>query len=545
VINTKNRPRNTPTLERQDPYVVKLSLSKTNAGVFLPPAEMGWSYSPVDIHARCGDEDYVYVCFKKAYVTPPVGHYGIADVMVCDQRGTAPSEYTGLTYNLATTPYIPGEVGEKISGADVNTGIGGDTTAIWAKYINLDALSDPNTRVLRDIAVVNWPTENWNARCPEGDLFSNGEPCPHGWQRANGTSGGRQGALTTGTESACSRNGLCVRYTTLGNLRTNGSPYVAMLSLSLSSDGKNPVVYPQQPAAWDAAGSDIHMECGDKTYIHVCSARRYWTPAASPKTTQEKRDLLARYAPKVWLSGDGGADFPVPEQCYPSSVEFAFSCLERELRDGNYSLSTSKDWKDTANTTFYAGDRSLAAPVYAFMVDKGQAGLHLVYFFYYPFNVGKMAFGQTWGNHVSDWEHITVRLVDGQPDSVYFAQHSWGDIRRWDQVSKEGTHPIVYSAWGSHASYPFAGSYTYGRAANYSLIDECSAGVAWNTWERLEGFDYDAQAGLGTTPWPVWMSTSYSDPGKAGTDPSVPGNGPILYWGNPEQGCFVPARVGA
>ena len=54
------------------------------------------------------------------------------------------------------------------------------------------------------------------------------------------------------------------------------------------------------------------------------------------------------------------------------------------------------------------------APVYAFYAEKGEGVVDLVYFFWYPYNRGKEVLDTIWGNHVGDWEHITVRLTEGR-----------------------------------------------------------------------------------------------------------------------------------
>ena len=38
-------------------------------------------------------------------------------------------------------------------------------------------------------------------------------------------------------------------------------------------------------------------------------------------------------------------------------------------------------------------------------------------------------------------------------DAVAYYQHTWKGERAWDEIEKEGTHPKVYTAIGSHASY--------------------------------------------------------------------------------------------
>jgi Concanavalin A-like lectin/glucanases superfamily/Vacuolar protein sorting-associated protein 62 len=524
------------------PYILKLSLSVTSGGIAYPPGEVGWSNDNLDIHASCGDSRFVYVCFKKEFVLPSPIRYGITDVMVSDNGAGVPLDYTGLGYNVATTPYIPGVVGERVAGRDVNVGIGGSTTSIWAKYGNLETATDPQMPVLTDIAVVHWP--GWNAVCPDGHPLNDANPqCVDGWQRASGTSAGREGALTTGTDGACWDNGLCVRYQPLRDVLTNNLLYVEKLSLSVTGGG---IVFPSDPAVWLSTTLDIHAACGDDRFVYVCYAKRSFTPPA-PVTDQEKLDLLTRYAPMVWLAQN--------EQYMPSSLEWAFPYFERVLFPKDAFTFppdlTQVYWLQTTNQLSSPSDSSLpvfagnlaSAPVYAFWVEKqpGARLVDLVYFFYYPYNRGKEIANTIWGNHVSDWEHVTVRLVWGQPEAVYISAHDFGGAYPWylNALGRTNlTHPIIYSAWGSHGCWVNPGSHTYDSIpALGDLTDYCSAGTPWNTWERVAAFDYNAQAGLGASQWPAWMSTDYGNPGTG--DPTIPGNGPIYRWGNPRQGTCV------
>ncbi len=85
--------------------------------------------------------------------------------------------------------------------------------------------------------------------------------------------------------------------------------------------------------------------------------------------------------------------------------------------------------------------------------------------------------------HEGDWERITLYLdqldpLGRPPSSVGFYRHSTNTFRTWASVEKEGTHPIVYSAIGSHASLPSPG---------FGYIDVGDPdGPRWRTWERLE-----------------------------------------------------------
>jgi hypothetical protein len=85
--------------------------------------------------------------------------------------------------------------------------------------------------------------------------------------------------------------------------------------------------------------------------------------------------------------------------------------------------------------------------------------------------------------HEGDWERITVYLDQADPEgsppaSAAFYRHSTNTFRSWDSVAKEaGTHPVAYSAIGSHASLPTAG---------FGHIDVGDPdGAHWRTWEDL------------------------------------------------------------
>ena len=76
-------------------------------------------------------------------------------------------------------------------------------------------------------------------------------------------------------------------------------------------------------------------------------------------------------------------------------------------------------------------------------------GVSIQYWVFYPYNDFVAS-----ANHEGDWEHVTVRLdANRQPAGVWFAQHNGGTEYLASQVSWYGTHPQVWVADGSHASY--------------------------------------------------------------------------------------------
>jgi Vacuolar protein sorting-associated protein 62 len=260
--------------------------------------------------------------------------------------------------------------------------------------------------------------------------------------------------------------------------------------------------------------------------------------------------LLETHAPRIWFTAD--------EEYWPSSVEWAFPQLERFMDgEGQPWLQTVAALGSPSDTLpFFAGDLA-SAPIYGYWADKGGGIVDLVYFVYYPYNRGKSVLDTIWGNHVGDWEHITVRLVEGPggghaPSQVYLSAHDFGGAYDWGSGEVElfeGTHPVVYAAWGSHGIWAQPGDHVYMSIGETDpvfdvcitvvcteLVDRTAAGIAWDSWEHVQGMDFGAQQGLMGMPWPVWMSDDFGDPG--GGDPTIPGMGPIYRWGNPED-CSV------
>jgi hypothetical protein len=116
------------------------------------------------------------------------------------------------------------------------------------------------------------------------------------------------------------------------------------------------------------------------------------------------------------------------------------------------------------DTCVYAKDfarlkREGKAPpiVYAHVARQaGRPGFAIQYWFFWYFN-------QFNDLHEGDWEGMQIvfeapdakRALAEGPSEVGLFQHGGGEKAEWDdgKVEKEGTHPVVYAAAGSHATF--------------------------------------------------------------------------------------------
>jgi hypothetical protein len=88
--------------------------------------------------------------------------------------------------------------------------------------------------------------------------------------------------------------------------------------------------------------------------------------------------------------------------------------------------------------------------------EKGHSGFALQYWFFWYFN-------QFNDLHEGDWEGMQITFeadhpaaaLHEEPSEIILFQHAGGERAKWTdgKVQKEGTHPVVYPAAGSHATF--------------------------------------------------------------------------------------------
>eukprot|EP00051_Salpingoeca_urceolata_P007824 m.100920 g.100920 ORF g.100920 m.100920 type:complete len:627 (-) comp15425_c0_seq2:75-1955(-) len=256
-------------------------------------------------------------------------------------------------------------------------------------------------------------------------------------------------------------------------------------------------------------------------------------------STQEVFDALHKFAPRIHMHPR--------ERFFPSTVALTYQKLDEgeyqvELgTDGNgsthtYLIAPLSDSSDFSHPHFRGcrGDFAKAA-MYAYWLPNDLGVVDMAYFVYYPYNRGKERASTVWGNHVGDWEHITVRCMI-QPDRsvepflVSLAYHSDNHFVKWDSSSlnkHNNTHPIVYSALDSHGFHHRAGSFEY--QTTLGLTDETDDNSnPWDTWNTGEFYCLDPEAKTingNADNYPSWMDGDFTNI-RARV---------ISRWGNPEQ----------
>ena len=208
--------------------------------------------------------------------------------------------------------------------------------------------------------------------------------------------------------------------------------------------------------------------------------------------------LLARHAPLVLIAPG--------ERAWPASVAWALA--RGPIPDGARSFPSLAEWlrmdagagvaaegfpaprrpRPRPTPEAWPGSRSpLDWVVYGHAYGAEDGGVLLQYWFYYPFNDFHAV-----GDHEGDWEHVTVRLG---PDlgalGAWYAQHDAnapGEWSRWTELEREGDHPVVLAARGSHASYPEPVSGLDETSPDRAPALAAERGCAvWRTWDASTG----------------------------------------------------------
>lgn len=196
--------------------------------------------------------------------------------------------------------------------------------------------------------------------------------------------------------------------------------------------------------------------------------------------------------------------------------------------------------------------------------EPNHAGFALQYWFYWYFN-------QFNDLHEGDWEgmqltfesNTTAGALEEEPSEVILFQHAGGERAEWEEgkVQKEGTHPVVYPAAGSHATFYDSAVYVE-NGQNGSgvgcdntseplrelrpapvLLPEAAperGAFRWLSYrgrwgEREKGFNNGPQGPVTKTVWSepfAWMAKQRS------TSPRFPGGSVV---GGPVTGAFCGA----
>jgi hypothetical protein len=231
---------------------------------------------------------------------------------------------------------------------------------------------------------------------------------------------------------------------------------------------------------------------------------RYWRETASePEPGCPGPEALpsrtVTFAADEWTRPRGGptglTPRPGPLLAHPANG-FALD-LRDEFRPGNHDLSR--------------------VPV---TYERGRIGngWWITYWLLYAYNDrGK-------SQHEGDWERISVRF-DGRarPKRIaYYAHSGRPRICSFGEVERVGSrHPVVFSALGSHASYPRPGE--FGIGAGGGIDDADDDGARWQTWVSGLRSPEVAWYGFGG----AWGERG---PNSTTTGPPGPGQRPAHDW---------------
>jgi hypothetical protein len=215
-----------------------------------------------------------------------------------------------------------------------------------------------------------------------------------------------------------------------------------------------------------------------------------------------------------FLGGDEYGDFALP----PPSSDDKIDAVD------NY----ASDYQETLHLV-----PGYANKVYGRVYQSGGLTTLQYWFFYYnnPFSVAGI------GKHEGDWEGIQILLGSSGPVSATYDQHGGGETCDWSQTpTTGGTHPVVYVANGSHASYFWPGSHPIGPGSLASdsadghlsppedpAILDLAEAPSWLSWPGHWGGSTGGSLGQEASP------TGPSQKGAQWDDP--------ITWGMSQNSC--------
>lgn len=249
-------------------------------------------------------------------------------------------------------------------------------------------------------------------------------------------------------------------------------------------------------------------------------------PAAPGQIDIDPVALAWAYAPHLRFHPD--------EKNLPADLRKALAAGTLTYRDGRWFV-------DLPDGT-HRGE-SFSAPV-DFNVVERDGKRYIAYRVFYGYN-DKTAFG----DHEGDLELFSVELDDhDRPVAALYYGHGKPHRVPWDQVQRDGQHPVSYVASGSHASYPEPGHYPIApKAGLHFSTDEAAAGGAHGDTEQhlRPGPDHYRLPGGTALPPGTRIGETGDSPlapnTGANTEPFPAGTTPAD--GKPEQGDGIDGKL--
>jgi hypothetical protein len=180
----------------------------------------------------------------------------------------------------------------------------------------------------------------------------------------------------------------------------------------------------------------------------------------------KENELATKYTP-ILIFADG-------EQFFPTSVNYHIdnSALKEkdngndllidssptiqsiaQYKDETYYLDNTLGGYEEITSDYTQKKESIGYIIYA-RVTSDPPDYVVQYWIFYAFNPGHI------NQHEGDWEMVQI-VLDSEENPLYavYSQHFSGERASWSDVEKDGNHPQVYVALGSHANYfrPYQG----------------------------------------------------------------------------------------
>ncbi|MFL5832670.1 MAG: hypothetical protein ACJ76B_01640 [Solirubrobacterales bacterium] len=318
----------------------------------------------------------------------------------------------------------------------------------------------------------------------------------------------------------------------------------------------------------------------------------------APPVDQAAQRLAEKYVPITMLREQRDPPCDKKEEQYqPTSVETVLGnptvTLTHEDPDGRLvDVKKAPTAADIAGLRdgYYLdyegkvlGDTCVYARAFRKLVEEGRApaityahvarepnhdGFALQFWFYWYFN-------QFNDLHEGDWEgmqitfesNTTAGALEEEPSEVIVFQHAGGERADWEdgKVRKQGTHPVVYPAAGSHATFYDSAVYL-GNGQNGSgvgcdntseplrelklrpvLLPETAPERGAFQWLSYRGRWGEREKGYNNGPTGPVTKTAWREPfawmeGQRSTSPRLPGGSVV---GGPAAAAFCGAVVAA